>query len=256
MEPLNSSVNQSTQVAFRIIEEMAAIGQPVELSVLARRLDMPKPRVFRFLRTLLSIGYVLQERSNDRYRLSLKVFHLGQAIADQTNLLSEARPVMVGLCKELGQTVTLAQPEDDGMRILDIVRAPSPIQIVTRPGSVLDFHSSAMGKLALAFGPPEYLQDIESRAQDGDIDIDMDNLLQRVTRVRRDGWSDAPGGTLSGINALSAPVLDAKGQLAATITIAGTLDALPSPPHGEQIQAVLAAARTLSQNLGHVEPSS
>lgn len=249
MKPLDSSVNQSTQVAFRILETMAEIGEPVELSVLARKLGIPKPRAFRFLRTLLAIGYVLQDQTNDRYRLSLKLFHLGQAVADQTDLLTQARPQMTQLMRRTGQTVTFAVPEADGMRVLDIVRAPSPVQIVTRPGSVLAYSASAMGKVALAFGGPEGWAAIEHSG----LTIDIEQLRKRVETVQQCGWADAPGETLAGVNAISAPVFTAGRRFAAAITVAGPLETMPSPPPQDLVEAVCTAAHSISTRLGLTE---
>lgn len=254
MKTIDKSVNQSTQVAFQLMEEMAEIGQPVEMSTLARRLDMPKARAFRFLKTLLSIGYVIQDPDTERYRLSLKLYHLGQAIADQTELLTEARPLMVQLRDLMNQTITMSSIEPAGMRVLDIVRAYSPIEIVTRPGSILDFHASAQGKIALAFGNPDNWNIV----REGPLaqwtpatNTDLARLVDEVNVVRAQGWAEAPGETLAGVNALSAPVRDARGALIATLTIAGPLVAIPSPPKPEQIDALLRASTTISENLGY-----
>lgn len=253
MAELDKSVNQSTQVAFLIIEEIAAIGEPVELTQLARRLDMPKPRVFRFLKTLQSMGYVLQDRATERYRLSLKLYHLGQAVADSTQLLTEARPVMLQLRDEVGQTATFSTPEADGMRVLDMARADSPVQIVTRPGSLLDFHASAQGKVALAFGDPRYWEALERRGMapwTPHTITDRAALEEEVARVRRQGWADAPAQALEGVNALSAPIFDGADAMVATVTIAGSVGALGTPPTDAQVDAVRRAARTISRNLG------
>lgn len=256
MKPLEKSVNQSTQVAFLVIEEMAAIGEPIELTTLARRLGMPKPRMFRYLRTLLSIGYVLQDPITDRYRLSLKLYHVGQSIADKTDLLSEARPVMVELSNETEQTATLSIIEAEGMRVLDIIRAPSPVLIVTRPGALLGFHSSAQGKVALAYGRPALWDVVRSaplRQWTPRTNTDIPTLEAEVAKVRAQGWADAPEQTLVGVTAVSAPIYDKTGEMGATITIAGPTTDIPSPPKPAQIAALLRAARTLSQNLGHAE---
>ena len=52
-----------------------------------RHLGVSKVRVFRFLRTLLSLGYVLQDPETEKYRLSYKLYHLGQALAEQLLLV-------------------------------------------------------------------------------------------------------------------------------------------------------------------------
>lgn len=256
MKTLDKSVNQSTQVAFLLIEEMAAIGGPVELKELAGRLGMPKPRVHRFLKTLQTLGYVLQDAATERYRLSLKLYHLGQALADQTELLTEARPQMIRLRDATNQTVTLSIVEATGMRVLDIVRAHSPVEIVTRPGALLDFHSSAQGKLALAFGSAEHWSVVRAgplRKWTAHTNTSIAELEAQVERVRARGWAEAPEETLAGVNALSAPVMDVNGQFAATITLAGPMAAIPSPPGPDQIELVREAAMTISVNLGYTE---
>lgn len=255
---LDKSSNQSTQVVFLIMERMAEIGDPIALTELARQLGMPKPRTFRFLKTLQSMGYVLQDPVTERYRLSLKIFHLGQAVADRTILLAEARPLMVQLRDQTHHTTTLSLIEAEGMRVLDIVRAASPVQIVTRPGSMLDFHCSAQGKLALAFGDKSLWQTVvgrELRAWTAKTCTDIDALRGIIDKVREQGWADAPEEVLPGISAISAPIFDASRDMAATVTIAGPVTALGSPPDPSLVEAVRCTARAISTNLGYTESS-
>ena len=75
VERIDKSANQSTQVAFQIIEVMAAAGETMRVTDLARQLGMPKARIYRFLQTLVAIGYVVQDAETERYRLTLKLFH-------------------------------------------------------------------------------------------------------------------------------------------------------------------------------------
>ena len=253
---LDKSGNQSTQVAFLIIEQMATVGESVRLTDLARRLEMPKARVFRFLQTLMQLGYVDQNEQDDRYRLTLKLFHLGQAIADSTQLTSVARPVMVRLRDSLEQTTTLSIPETDGMRVVDIVRVESPVQIVTRPGAMLAFHASAQGKLALAFGDPASWQALDGRPLarfTESTNTDLTVLRREVEAARQNRWAVAPEETLRGVNALSAPVFDVANRFIATITIAGSVQDVPPVPTPIQIEAVCTAARAISESLGCME---
>jgi DNA-binding IclR family transcriptional regulator len=85
----DKSVNQLMQMAFMIMEAMVELGEPVALLDLVRKLDILKLRTFRFLYTLLQMGYVLQDKATECYWLLLKLYHLGQVIADCTILLTE-----------------------------------------------------------------------------------------------------------------------------------------------------------------------
>ncbi|PSJ53601.1 IclR family transcriptional regulator [Kumtagia ephedrae] len=252
---LDKSVNQSTQMAFLIIEVMAEIGKPVALSDLARRIGAPKVRVFRFLRTLLSLGYVLQDPDTEKYRLSYKLYHLGQALADSTDILREARPVMVELRDATGFTVSFSQMEPTGMRILDMVRTEQPVAIVTRPGALLDFHASAQGKIALAFGDAR-LPEEPLRQWTSETPTDPAAIAAEVQAVRAQGWAEAPNQTLQGVTAVSAPVFDMNGAFIATLTIAGPTNTIGSPPAPRFIEALKGAARKVSTNLGNTDQRS
>ncbi|MXQ07341.1 helix-turn-helix domain-containing protein [Alphaproteobacteria bacterium GH1-50] len=246
--------NQSTLATFQIIEAMASIGESARITELARMLDMPRARVYRYLQTLVSIGYAQQDPETERYKLTLKLFHLGQAVAESTELTALARPQMARLRTETECTVTFSLLEAQGMRVAEIVRVDSPVQIVTRPGSLLSFHASAQGKLALAFGDPENWDQVRAAKLQAFTDrtiTDLATLEAQVAEVAKQGWATAPEETLRGVNALSAPIFDARARLVATLTIAASVQDISEPPSQKQIKAVVTAARRISENLGY-----
>ncbi|MEI4487898.1 IclR family transcriptional regulator [Frigidibacter sp. MR17.14] len=249
----DKSGNQSTQMAFRVIELMVEIGRPVALADLSRQLDIQKVRVHRFLRTLLQLGYVLQDLETDRYRLSYKLYHLGQSLADGTDLLRDARPLMVELSEATGFTVSLSQMEPTGMRILDMVRSSQPVEIVTRPGALLDFHASAQGKVAMAFGGAR-LAEGALRAWTDETPLDPGRFAAEVAEVHARGWAEAPNQTLPGVTAISAPVFDMTGRMAATLTIAGPTASIGAPAKEPFVTALRDVTRRLSIQLGNTDP--
>lgn len=248
--------NHSAIAAFQIIEEMAPMNEDVRITDLAKRLGMPRAKIYRYLQTLCNIGYVRQDPISERYRLTLKLFHVGQAIADGTQLTSTARPVMVQLRDKVSLTCTLSIPEASGMRVVDIVRVDSPVQIVTKPGALLAFHASAQGKIALTFGNAERLAEVLASEfaplPNGKI-FDPSRLQTEVEKTRKTGWAVAPEETLSGLNALSSPIFDLENKFIATITIAGSVQDIRPEPSAALCKAVTQAARAISIDLGCTE---
>lgn len=237
-----------------IIESMAERGEPVGVSELAKLVGANKPRTYRHLRTLLSRNYVAQDPDTDKYFLTLKLFHVGQSIATGAEFLTEARRVMLELREVTGQTVTIGQVEDDGVRILDILKNRSAIEITTPPGTLFDFHSSAQGKVALAFGCSEVWKKVTSgriRRHTVKTGVDVDALRSDVASVRQRGWAVAPEESLMGINALAAPVFNADNRLAGTIAIVGSIQHLQATPAAALIAAVQGAAAKISERLGY-----
>ena len=237
----SNTTNQSTVAAFAILEEMARVAEPARVTDLANGLGMPRARIYRYLQTLVTLGYVRQDPETERYRLTLKLFHLGQAIADGTQLTAAARPIMQALRTQVQQTVTLSIPEASGMRVLDIFRVETPVQIVTKPGAVLPLETSAQGKLALAFWSAVAGRDLP------------EPLASQVAEARRSGWAVAPQETLPGVNAVSAPIFDIEGRFVATVTIVGSVQHLTPEPAEAFVVAVTRAAREISADLGCME---
>lgn len=253
--PENTPIH-SVVTTLSIIELMAYAQGPMGVSEIAKSLVSTKPRIYRHLRTLLDNGYVGQDPETEKYYLSVKLFHIGQAIADQTDFLSEARRVMQSLRDQVNLSVTIGQFEENGVRVLDILKHRSEFEISARPGAFFDYHCSAQGKLALAFGPAHIWAKLEAsplKAWTKKTITDMNTLRREVKLVRRRGWALAPEEVLSGINALSAPIFGSSGSLVGSITILGSVQHLQRKPDAGQIAAVVNAAREVSSRLGFQE---
>lgn len=252
----SNTTNQSTVAAFAILEELARHDEASRVTDVAATLGMPRARVYRYLQTLMQLGYVQQNPETERYRLTLKLFHLGQAIADGTQLTSVARPVMMQLRDRVNQTITLSIPEEGGMRVIDIVRADTPVQIITRPGTLMEFHASAQGKVALAWGEEGYRERVSAAIARGDEAMgerDEAWLEDVIAQGRKTGWAVAPEETLPGLNAVSSPIFDSAGTFVATITVAGSVKEITATPSQDYIDAALEAARDISGHLGLME---
>lgn len=240
--------------SFAIIEYMADHGRDVGVSDIARALEAGRPLVFRHLRTLVELGYVAQDPVTEKYALTARFFHLGQSVADQMDFLAAARKVM----PELGQAVKLAvsvgQVEARGVRILDLLRYRSSIEISTPPGTLFDFTTSAQGKVALAFSPGLWDRNFGTKAAKSAPLLppgDLDRLQAEIDAVRAQGWAASTQEVLIGVNALSAPIFDGRGVLAGTIAIVGSAQALPDQPDAETLAALVSAAQKISEQLGY-----
>lgn len=245
---------QSVQVALQLMELLAHNRRAMGVTEIATKLGTPKARVYRHLRTLVGEGYVEQDPETEKYRLGVKLYHLGRAAGEQIDLLTEARPVMQHLCDRFRMTVSLGCPTEDGVFIIDMVRADSPFEISTRPGYVLPFHATAQGKVALAFSRTMDVDRILSRPLTRLTPrtvTDAERLRGEITKAKIAGWAVAPEEVLPGLNALAAPIFAADGALTATITLVGTVQGVTAPPSHEQIDAVIEAGSAVSRALGY-----
>ncbi|MDI1245011.1 MAG: helix-turn-helix domain-containing protein, partial [Rhodoferax sp.] len=77
------------------------------ISDLSVRLAMPKATIYRFLQTMITLGYVRQEADSERYALTMKVFELGTKALQYPELVELAKNHMQMLADKTGETVHL-----------------------------------------------------------------------------------------------------------------------------------------------------
>ncbi len=243
---------QAVVMALRIIETLAATPGEVGLTELARMLDTTKTRVFRHLRTLVRCGYVAQDLVTEKYRSGSALIALGQAAADNLDVLSQARPVMRQLRAQLGHTVMLSLLQDNDLTVVEVIAA----ELAPQRGMVLDLNSTAQGKVAMAFGPDQLLEhvlrDPLARLPQTRYTLTrVRDVRSAVAAARKQGWATAPQEGRLGLNTLAAPVFDKRRALLGTLSLLDLIDVLPATPKKAQITALVTAAGEISAALGY-----
>lgn len=245
---------QAVVLALNILERLADEGQPMGVTALAAALGTTKSRIWRYLQTLVQQGYVVQLADSERYQPGGRLVKLGRAVGESLDLVSASYQPIRALRDSLGHSVVIAQIEPGGMRVLTTVPGKAAVEMGVKQGSLLDFHSSAQGKIALAFGSESlraavFGQRLERRTPT--TIVSPGGLRTEIERVRREGWATAPNEIVIGLNALAAPVFDASGVLVATLAIVDSIQFVTDSPTAEQVARTTEAARTVSAALGY-----
>jgi len=244
---------KSVQVTLDVLEAVAFSDDEVGVTELAGRLGLTKGTIFRHLKTLVDRGYLAQNPATSRYRLGIKSHLLGRMAGAAIDLLAASEQAMKTLRNATGQSVVLSAVEPRAVRVVSTLIGKSSIEIGVRPGSELQFHATAQGKIALAFSRRSLLAKLEkqSLARFTDHTITSVSALRReIERVRSQGWATAPEQTMLGINAVAAPVFDSRSGCVGALAIVGSVQFLRHQPDAAQISAVKNSAALVSRNLG------
>ncbi|MEJ8570415.1 IclR family transcriptional regulator [Microbaculum marinum] len=243
---------QAVVVALKILEILSFGGKAGRITDLAEELGTTKNRIYRHLATLGNLGYVVRDPDTERYKVGIRLVQLGSAVANQYDLLSVSRPAMRRVRDSLGNTVVLSKVDADQIYAIERIDGSTGVTVGVVIGSPLGLHSSAQGKIVLAFGQPGLLEaaigaGLEPRTSR--TIVDPDHLRREVATVRDNGWAVAPDETMTGINGIAVPILDPSGDLIATLAVLGSVDELPSRPSERQIEVLKSAAAEISANL-------
>jgi DNA-binding IclR family transcriptional regulator len=244
---------QAVVLALDMLEHIAQSQRAVGVTELARALGTTKSRVHRHLQTLVGAGYLTYESETERYRASARLMTLGQAVSEGHELTATARPAMRALRDRFGHAVALSVPEDASVRIIATLPGNSNVEIGVKPGSALQLHASAQGRIALAFGDEGLFRRVvqgELAALTPKTLTDPVELAADIRAVRQRGWATAPNEALIGLNAIAAPIFDALGRFVGSIALVDSIQFIQETPDGEQIEGVKAAARRISADLG------
>lgn len=245
-------------LALGILEYLSQHRGAAGVTELAQQFDTTKSRVHRHLQTLIEGGYVIQDEETERYRVSARLMALGEAIGQNFDLPTVARPVMDTLHARLGHSVAVSIPEPEGIRIVSVLRGGWNAEVGVRPGSLLSYHATAQGKLCLAFGSQDLKRHILTMPIEKSTSYSISTMkafedAAAVAKAR--GWATAGNEAIVGLNALAAPIFGAFGDYAGAIAIVDSVEYVRDEPTAEQIREVISAAHQISGALGSREAS-
>ena len=240
------------KLVLGILEALAT--QPsVGVTELAERLGTNKARVFRHLRTLVAQRYATQDPGSERYATGPRLIALSRVatLTPDEGLVRLARPTIHRLRDEFGHTVNLSLVYGNSVSIVETLQGNAFIGVVMRTHAGMPLHSTAAGKLLLAErlakgielpgGPFERFT--------GHTLADARALRTELARVHKQGWAAAPEETVLGVNAISAPIRDHRGELVAMISMMSSIQFIPRKPSRALVGGVVAAASEISAAL-------
>ncbi len=95
----------------------------------ARRLDLPRPTVYRLLETLEELGYVARSSSDSRFRVTRRASSLGDGYDPGVVICQAAAPTLGELGRRLVWPVDLSTYENAAMVIQETTHPRSPLSI-------------------------------------------------------------------------------------------------------------------------------
>ncbi|MFJ6216483.1 IclR family transcriptional regulator [Streptomyces sp. NPDC092296] len=218
-------------------------GPELSASHLARRLRLSVSTTHRLARTLVSAGFLEQDRRTSRYRLGPAVTELGRLSYYQRGL-HLADPELEMLARRTSTTADLAIRSGRHAVIMAGGSAPAD----SSAGLARPLHSTALGKVLLAWARPGE-DDLAAlgplEAHTGRTIVDPAALRAELARVRADGYALNDGESAAGVRTLAVPILDVSGYAHSALALRST----PSVLTDERIPWFLAMAQNAAAGL-------
>ena len=253
---------QSAEVCLTILKTLARLGGAASLSAVAASAGESAAKVHRYLASLVQEGLVAQHAETQHYYLAREAMQIGLAAMRQCDPIRLGEASLMQLRETLEVTVFLGIIGNKGVTVMRMLEPALPVTVNIRAGSVLPILWSASGRAFLGFSSDRQIKQMahddlasarpEQRAA---LPSGEDPVEQLRQQIRAQGCATVVDTLLRGISAVSAPVLDASGQVCAVLTALGTQSAFDADVQGPIARAIRGEAAAISQRLGWIAPT-
>jgi DNA-binding IclR family transcriptional regulator len=245
---------QSLGRAFAILEEVARHREGIGLAELSKLVGLHNSTTFHLAKTMVSLGYMRQERDSKRYRVGRPLFALAASALDEIEMVNLATPVLEDLSRESGESGHFAVRMGDSVVVIARTSGAGAFQLTDRVGVVRPAHCTALGKIILASLRPDqlkrFLERVELKPSTKKSITDPSALLRQITEIRRDAIAFDDGEFNAEVRCVAVPVYNFTGEVIGALGISGPIWRMTDQVLQSRAKLVQTAAKRLSAEFG------
>jgi DNA-binding IclR family transcriptional regulator len=264
-------------VLLKVIEQTPGGLRNADIS---RQLKIPKSSCSYIVSRLEREGYLIKDENSKRYKIGLTPVALAHGALREVGIRTVAEPALYKLTRQTGLSAGIGVLQKGRVLLVDRVEGPRFVDRAIQAaagrtvpagaasyrvreqrdiGRELPAHSTALGKVLLAFLPAQQVADLVAkyglaRSTAATI-VSKKSLLAELNLVRIQRYAIADGEVYSDLRALSVPIFDADGEVRAAVSVNGS----PSEPAWDDltdlVRTVEEAARDIARRARILLPS-
>jgi DNA-binding IclR family transcriptional regulator len=248
--------NSTVLIGVNLLKTIATSPAPETLTQISNRVALSISRTSRYLKSLCRAGFLEYSEETGTYVIGSSAIQLGLASLSNMDAFKTAAESMSRLTLATGLASTLSVWGTNGPTVVRSTDATLRISVRARIGVNLPLPVTAVGRIFLAFMPPEEVQPILER------DLTKWNAAvpksKRITRtsvakiresVRRHRIASAVGLHNPSVAALAAPAFSENGKLRMCLALTGIIGTFDSSLSGEPARRLIREAERLSRHL-------
>ena len=196
-----------TARALSLLDTFNETRRQQSLSEMAERAGLPLPTALRLTRELVAWG-ALSRAPNGQYVIGRRLWDLGLLAPVQRGLVDVASPYLHDLYGATRATVHLAVREGTQALYLDRLRGSASVPVVSQIGSRLPLYATGVGKVLLAYAPPDVVEVVcseLSRITPYTV-VSPAKLRRQLAAVRTEGYATTDEEMTLGACSMAVPI--------------------------------------------------
>jgi DNA-binding IclR family transcriptional regulator len=239
--------------AVSVLEVLSESQAPLSLAEICRRMNLHKSTTHRSL-MVLERSALIERTSENRFRLGLKLYELGNRAVEQIDLRARVYPFFRRLAMDVRETVHLGVLQKTSVVYLDKVEPNRRICMSSKMGSSNPVYCTSLGKAMLAFQPEETIAKIVSNIRFTRYTpktlCSREKLFEQLETVRRRGYAIDDEEIELGVRCVGAPIFNEDRWAIAAVSISGPTSRITAQNVRAIAQRVLTCCREISASLG------
>jgi DNA-binding IclR family transcriptional regulator len=241
---------QAMEVGGQFLRYLADAGQPMTLAELSAASSIPTNQVFTYMVSLLRTGLIKRDAVTGRYEPGPLSLSLGLHALSQLPAVRHAVRPALDLATEANHSVLIAAWADRGPTVVQCLEPGASLHAGIHVGAVMSLVHTTTGRVFAAHKPREIVDpmvstDIRAQTPVGD-KLTTQQFDELLDDVRRRGLARGEGLPIPGINSLSAPIFDAKGEIVLVATLFGVANDFDVAWKGALAQSLVRVCKAIS----------
>jgi len=244
---------QGTQAIDRAAQLLTLVldsDEPIGVGDLALAAELPKSTASRLVSSLERHGLVRRTAARGKVQAGPAILRFAHRGVIERNVVELAQAPLDALSEQSGETVNLAVPGIRGVEHLAQVESIHFLGTGQWVGRTVDYHTTAVGKILVAFGAAELPGGRLKRLAPATI-VDRAVLEAQFEQIRDERFATAIDELEPGLTALAAPVHGPTGDVVAALSVSGPTFRLDRDRIAELKPVLIREAAGLSARLGH-----
>ncbi|BCJ87600.1 IclR family transcriptional regulator [Effusibacillus dendaii] len=246
---------QAVERALRILDLFDQRDTELKITEISDRMGLHKSTVHSLLKTLQAHGYIDQNQENGKYRLGLKLIERGNFVIHSLDIRTVTKKYLLDLSEKTGLTVHLVILDGKEGVYIDKVEGISGIVMYSRIGRRVPVHSSAVGKVLVAFKEAEELEKFLDGyvyfSQTENTITNRSDFLKELQKVRELGYAIDNQENELGVYCMAVPIRDHTGQVAAAVSMSTPVTGIANEKTDHLLSLLKQMADKVSQQLGY-----
>ncbi|MFJ5717909.1 IclR family transcriptional regulator [Neobacillus sp. NPDC093127] len=246
---------QSVERAADILELFVATYPELSIKEISDHLGLSKSTVHGIIKTLEHRGYLQQNSDNQKYRLGVRLFELGNFVGKHLDIGNIAKPIIRKLVEELNETVHLTLFERDDVIYIEKLEGSRALTIYSHIGKRAPIYCTGVGKAILAHQNEEEVDRLLSKSELKSFTdftlTNIEDIKNHLAAVRGQGYAIDDEEIELGLKCIAAPIFNHQGKVVSSISCAAPKMRLDEEKLPKVIAGIKAAAAEISRQLGY-----